>query len=95
MRRNNGDRVDAFLPLYWRSSFGDRTTTVIGLYYDRTAPGVHNYGFVPLFFHARNPERSITVIPPLLTLPARRARRRERLALDARSTSTSTTARPA
>ena len=24
MRRNNGDRVDALLPLYWRSAFGDQ-----------------------------------------------------------------------
>ncbi len=68
MRRNNGDRVDALLPLYWRSAFGDRRTTLIGLYYDRTAPGVHNFGFAPLFFYARNPERTITVIPPLLTV---------------------------
>ena len=67
LRRNNGDRVDAFLPLYWRSSFGDRRTTVIGLYYDRTAPGVHNYGVAPLFFRAQNAERSITTVPLLLT----------------------------
>jgi len=67
MRRNNGDRVDALLPLYWRSQFGDRKTTVVGPYYDRTAPGVHNFGVVPFFFHARNPERSITAVPLLLS----------------------------
>jgi hypothetical protein len=67
MRRNNGDRVDALLPLYWRSSIGDRKVTVIGLYYDRTGPGIHNVGVVPFFFHARNPERSLTIIPPLLS----------------------------
>jgi hypothetical protein len=67
MRRNNGDYVDAFLPLYWRSSIGDRKATVIGPYYDRTGPGVHNYGVVPLFFRAVNPERTITVIPPVLS----------------------------
>ena len=48
-----------------------RTTTVVGLYYDRTAPGIHNNGLFPIFFHARNPERTFTVIPPLLF--ARRA----------------------
>jgi len=67
MRRDNGDRVDALLPLYWRSQFGDRRTTVVGPYYDRTAPGVHNFGVVPFFFHARNPERSVTVVPLLLS----------------------------
>ena len=44
---------------------------MLGLYYDRTAPGVNNNGLVQIFFHARNPERSLTVIPPLLY--ARRA----------------------
>ena len=28
---------------------------------------MHNFGVAPLFFYARNPERSLTVIPPLLT----------------------------
>ena len=67
MRRTNGDRVDALAPVYWRSSFGGKTTTVVTLFYDRTAPGVHNWGLVPFVFRATNPERSITVIPPLLT----------------------------
>jgi hypothetical protein len=67
MRRADGDHVDALVPLYWRSSFGDRQTTVIGPDYDRTSPGTHNYGVVPIFFHARNQDRSVTVIPPLLT----------------------------
>jgi hypothetical protein len=66
MRRKDGDRIDAFLPVYWRSSLGGKETTVVGPYYDRTAPGIHNNGLVPIFFHARNPERSLTVIPPLL-----------------------------
>jgi len=39
----------------------------VTLFYDRTAPGVHNWGLVPFVFRARNPERTITVIPPLLT----------------------------
>jgi hypothetical protein len=66
LRRDNGDRVDTFLPLFWHSSFGGRTTTVVGPYYDRTTPEVHNNGLVPLFFHARNAERTLTVMPLLL-----------------------------
>jgi hypothetical protein len=62
MRRANGDRVDSFL-LYWKSQFGDKTTTVIGPYYDRTAPGVHNTGVIPFFFYARNPQRTLTTVP--------------------------------
>ena len=67
MRRTNGDAVDALPPFYWRSSFGGKTTTVVTLFYDRTAPGVHNWGLAPLIFRASNPQRTITVIPPLLT----------------------------
>jgi hypothetical protein len=67
LRRDNGDRVDAFLPLYWRSAFGDRRTTVIGPYYDRTAPGVENYGVVPFFFYAHDQQRTITAIPLVLS----------------------------
>jgi hypothetical protein len=66
LRRANGDRVDTFLPVFWQSSFGDRQTTIVGPYYDRTAPGVHDVGVVPLFFYARNTERTSTVIPLLL-----------------------------
>ncbi len=66
LRRNNGDRVDSFLPIFWRSSFGDRQTTVVGPYYDRTRAGVHDTGVVPFYFYARDPERSLAVIPPLL-----------------------------
>ena len=66
LRRDNGDRVDTLLPLYWHSQFGDRTTTVVGPFYDRTTPGVHNNGLVPVYFHARNTERTMTVLPFLL-----------------------------
>jgi hypothetical protein len=66
LRRDNGDKVDALLPVFWRSSFGDRKTTVFGLYYDRTRPGVHDNGVVPFYFYARNPERTLAVVPPLL-----------------------------
>src|SRR5262249_27972987 len=68
MRRNDGDRVDALVPFYWSSSFGDRRTSVIRLYYDRTPPGVHNYGFAPIFSHAHSAQRDWPVIPPLLTV---------------------------
>jgi hypothetical protein len=66
MRRTNGDKVDAFLPIYWRSKLGDRTTTVIGPFYNRTGPGIHNSGVVPFYFTAKNPDRTLTIIPPLL-----------------------------
>jgi hypothetical protein len=65
-RRTDGTRVDALVPLFWHSAGADRSTTVVGLWYDRSAPGVHDTGFVPFWFHARNAERSLTVIPPLL-----------------------------
>jgi hypothetical protein len=65
-RRDDGTEIDTFMPLFWRSSWGGRTTMVVGPWYDRTAPGVHNTGLVPLYFHARNPQRSWTIIPPLL-----------------------------
>jgi hypothetical protein len=62
MRRANGDRVDSFL-IYWRSTFGDRTTTVVGPYYRRTGPDSHSTGVVPLFFYASDPQRTMTVVP--------------------------------
>jgi hypothetical protein len=65
-RRTDGGRVDMLLPLFWHSSGGDKSTTVVGTWYDHTAPGVHNTGFAPFWFHARNRERSFTIIPPLL-----------------------------
>jgi hypothetical protein len=68
LRRNNGDSVDALLPFYWRSSFGGRETTVVGPWYDRTSPGLHDTGFFPLYFYARNPERTLAVVPPALLI---------------------------
>src|SRR5207344_2759750 len=65
-RRADGSKVDALLPFYWRSTGAGRSTTVVTLWYDHEAPGVHDTGFVPLWFHARNTERSITVVPTLL-----------------------------
>ncbi|HEV3033046.1 MAG TPA: hypothetical protein VG319_15480, partial [Polyangia bacterium] len=65
-RRTDGTRVDALVPLFWRSTGPDRSTTVVGPWYDHAAPGVHDTGFVPLWFHASNAERSLTVILPLL-----------------------------
>ena len=66
LRRANGDGVDTLPPLFWHSSFGGRTTTVVGPYFDRTTPGAPHLGVVPLFFHATNAERTLTVVPPLL-----------------------------
>jgi hypothetical protein len=65
-RKTDGSKVDTLLPIFWRSSGDGRSTTVVLNWYDRTSPGVHNTGLVPLWFHARNTERSLTVIPPLL-----------------------------
>ena len=44
MRRNNGDRVDALLPFYWQSTFGDRTTAVIGPFYTAPRPAWRTTG---------------------------------------------------
>jgi hypothetical protein len=66
-RRDDGSRIDTLPPLFWRSSGAGRSTTVIGPFYDHTAPnGVRDVGLAPFVFHARNAERSFTVIPPLL-----------------------------
>jgi hypothetical protein len=66
MRRNNGDRVDAVMPLFWRSQVDGRKALVVGLFYDQQSPGVHNTGLFPLWFHASNPERKLTTVPLLL-----------------------------
>jgi hypothetical protein len=66
LRRENGDAVDTFLPLFWRSSFGDRRTTVVGPFFSRRNADAHSYGLVPLFVRATNTRRSMTIVPPLL-----------------------------
>ncbi len=66
LRRATGDQVDTLFPLFWRSSFAGRVTTVVGPYFDRRTPDSHTTGLVPLFFHSRNAQRTMTVIPPLL-----------------------------
>jgi hypothetical protein len=66
-RRADGSRVDTLPPLFWHSEGpGGRNTTVIGPWYDQRAEGVHNTGFFPVIFYARNSERSFAVVPPLL-----------------------------
>jgi hypothetical protein len=66
LRRSNGDQVDTLFPLFWRSSFAGRVTTVVGPFFDRRTPDSDTTGVVPLFFHARNAERTLTAVPPLL-----------------------------
>jgi hypothetical protein len=66
LRRDNGDAVDTLPPLFWRSSFGGRVTTVIGPYFSRSSEAHHAVGVVPLFLHDRTPNRTLTVVPPLL-----------------------------
>jgi hypothetical protein len=65
-RTDDGYAVDTFFPLYWRSRFKDRTSTFVGLWYKITAPGTHDTGLVPIYFYAKNDQRSVTVVPPAL-----------------------------
>jgi hypothetical protein len=67
MRKADGYAVDTFLPLFWRSRWRERTTTIIGPWYRRHGDHVHNTGLVPVFFWAKNDDRTLLVIPPLLT----------------------------
>ncbi|HEX2660481.1 MAG TPA: hypothetical protein VHU40_19505, partial [Polyangia bacterium] len=67
-RKTDGSySVDSFLPLFWHSNWQGRTTTVVGPYYDREGLGVHNTGLVPFYFWAKNADRTLLCIPPLLT----------------------------
>jgi hypothetical protein len=66
MHRTNGDYVDTLAPLFWRSSFGGRVTTVVGPYFDRSTQTHQAVGLIPLFVHDRSAARTVTVIPPLL-----------------------------
>ncbi len=66
LRRANGDRVDTLPPLFWHSSFAGRETTVVGPYFERTTPDAHAVGLFPVFLYAKNRQRSMTVVPPLL-----------------------------
>ncbi len=66
MRRTNGDGVDTLPPLFWHSSFGGRTTTIVGPYFERTTPVASTFGLFPLFLRSTNPQRTLTVVPPLL-----------------------------
>ncbi len=66
-RKTDGYAVDTFLPFYWQSVWRDRTTTIVGPWYRRHGTQVHNTGLVPLYFWAKNPDRTLLVIPPLLT----------------------------
>jgi hypothetical protein len=67
-RRSDGSAVDSFLPLYWHSHLGARSTTIVTLWYRHRDPatGVHDTGVAPLYFYAKNNERSLLVAPPLL-----------------------------
>jgi hypothetical protein len=66
-RRADGTKVDTLPPFFWRSSSPGHATTVVGLWYERTAPGgTHDTGLLPFWYHAHNDARTLTVIPPLL-----------------------------
>ncbi len=70
-RRTDGYAVDTFQPLFWRSTWKDHSATVIGPWYERNAPLVHDTGLVPLYFWAKNADRTLLVLPLLLTVHRR------------------------
>jgi hypothetical protein len=67
-RKSDGYAVDSFLPLYWHARKGARATTMVGLWYRHRDPdaGVLDTGLAPLYFYAKNSERSLLIVPPLL-----------------------------
>jgi hypothetical protein len=67
-RRTDGYAVDTFLPVFWHSEWEGHRATVIGPWYDRRAPFVHDTGFAPLYFWAKNADRTLLVLPFLLTV---------------------------
>jgi hypothetical protein len=70
-RRDDGYAVDTFLPLFWHSRWQDHRATVIGPWYQRQAPLVYNTGLVPLYFWAKSADRTLLVLPLLLTFHRR------------------------
>ena len=66
LRKTDGYALDTFFPFYWHSHIGARSTTVIGLWYRHRDRGVHDTGVAPLYFYAKNDQRSLLVVPPAL-----------------------------
>src|SRR6185503_15465851 len=62
-RKADGYAVDTLLPLFWHSRWRERTTTVVGTFYLRSGSEVFNTGLAPLYFWAKNPERTLLCIP--------------------------------
>lgn len=67
-RRTDGYAVDTFFPLFWRSTWKDHSATVVGPWYERNAPLVHNTGLVPIYLWAKDARRTLLVMPLLLTV---------------------------
>ncbi|MES1165686.1 MAG: hypothetical protein ABUR63_08015, partial [Verrucomicrobiota bacterium] len=67
-RKADGYQVDTLLPLFWHSRWRDRTTTVVGPWYRRQGADVHNTGLFPLYFWAKSADRTVLVLPFLLTI---------------------------
>lgn len=67
-RTDDGYAVDSFVPLFWHSRWKDRTTTVVGPFYEREGGGVYDTGLAPFYFWAKNADRTMLVLPPLLTV---------------------------
>ncbi len=66
LRKTDGYALDTFFPFYWHSHIGARSTTVIGPWYQHRDGGVHDTGVAPLYFYAKNDQRSVLVVPPAL-----------------------------
>ncbi len=62
-RHNDSYKLDTLLPVFWYSRSNSHTTTVVGPYYRRTGTDRSATGLVPLFFHAKSPERRYLITP--------------------------------
>ena len=82
MRRNNGDRVDALLPLYWRSAFGDRRTTQVGPYLRPDSAGRAQLRLRAAVLLRAQSGAHHHGHPTAADGPARRKQRRESLAVE-------------
>jgi len=67
LRKDDGSAIDTFFPFYWHSHSRTGSTTVVTLWYrHREEHGVHDTGVAPVYFYAKNDQRSVLAIPPLL-----------------------------
>jgi hypothetical protein len=62
-RSTDGNKIDAFLPLFWYSRSPKHRTTVVGPYYSSVGEKRYATGLVPLFLYARNEQRRYLLTP--------------------------------